>query len=218
MSGKITPRERLLQIILLGVLIVLLIVVVVTDKNYNNLLDTNDSLLNTLEESRVKNEEIINNWQLSYEQLQYDYGQKIVECEQLKSTGVEVPTFDWTPAEIQMLAECVQCEAGVGNTTAQKYVCSVILNRLASPDFPNTLEEVIYQNIGGIPQFSVAYDGSMESCELSDEVLLNTYRTLVYGSYLPDYVLYFYSEEVNVNWVKQLNVYDIVEGTVFAYE
>lgn len=218
MRGKITLRERVLQLLLLGVLIVLLLVIVYSDKNYNDLLDTNDSLLNTLEESRVKNDEIINNWQMAYEQLQLDYGEVLVECEQLKTTGAEVPTFEFTSAEVQMLAECVQCEAGVGNPTAQKYVCSVVLNRLASDQYPNTIEEVIYQKVDGVPQFSVAYNGSMDSCELSDEALLNTYRTVVYGSYLPDYVLYFYSESVDVNWVKSLNVFDTVEGTVFAYE
>lgn len=218
MRGKITLRERVLQLLLLGVLIVLLLVIVYSDKNYNDLLDTNDSLLNTLEESRAKNDEIINNWQMAYEQLQLDYGEVLIECEQLKTTGVEVPTFQFTSAEVQMLAECVQCEAGVGNPVAQKYVCSVILNRLSSDKYPNTIEEVIYQKVGGNPQFSVAYNGAMDSVDLDDEVLLNTYRTIVYGSYLPDYVLYFYSETVDENWVNTLNVYTTVEGTVFAYE
>lgn len=218
MRGKITLRERVLQLLLLGVLIVLLLVIVYSDKNYNDLLDTNDSLLNTLEESRVKNDEIINNWQMAYEQLQLDYGEVLIECEQLKTTGVEVPTFQFTPAEVQVLAECVQCEAGVGNPLSQKYVCSVILNRLASDKYPNTIEEVIYQKVDGNPQFSVAYNGAMDSVELDDEVLLNTYRTIVYGSYLLDYVLYFYSETVDENWVNTLNVYTTVEGTVFAYE
>lgn len=90
---KITLRERVLQLLLLGVLIVLLLVIVYSDKNYNDLLDTNDSLLNTLEESRVKNDEIISNWQMAYEQLQLDYGEVLVECEQLKTTGVEIPIF-----------------------------------------------------------------------------------------------------------------------------
>lgn len=95
---KITLRERVLQLLLLGVLIVLLLVIVYSDKNYNDLLDTNDSLLNTLEESRVKNDEIISNWQMAYEQLQLDYGEVLVECEQLKTTGVEIPIFQFTPA------------------------------------------------------------------------------------------------------------------------
>lgn len=218
MSGKITLRERVLQLLLLGVLIVLLIVVVYFDKNYNDLLDTNDSLLNTLEENRTNSDEIINNWQIAYEQLQLDYGEVLIECEQLRTTGVEVPTFQFTPAEVQLIAECVQCEAGVGNSLSQKYVCSVILNRLSSDKYPNTVEEVIYQKVGSTPQFSVAYDGSMDIVKLDDEVLLNTYRTIVYGSYLPDYVLYFYSKTVDENWVNTLNVYTTVEGTVFAYE
>lgn len=211
-------REKVLGASLTVVLILFLVFVVVSDRNYNDLLNTNDALLNQMDESRSKYEEIINQWQTSYEDLQNDYGKKIVEYEQLKQTGVEIPKIDFTPAEVQLLAECVQCEAGVGNETSQKYVCSVILNRLASDEFPNTIEEVIYQKVGNCPQFSVAYNGSLDECELSDEVLLNTYRTLTYGSYLPEYVLYFYSEEVDENWVNSLNTYTITEGTVFAYE
>ena len=211
-------REKALSICLVVVLGLFLVFFVVSDRNYNDLLNTNDALLSQMEESRSKYDEIINQWQTSYDELQTEYGAKIVECEQLKENRTIIPKVDFTPAEIQLLAECVQCEAGVGNETSQKYVCSVILNRLVSAEFPNTIEEVIYQKVGGVPQFSVAYNGSMDECELSDEVLLNTYRTITYRSYLPEYVLYFYSEEVDENWVNSLNTYTIEEGTVFAYE
>lgn len=211
-------RERVLTISLISVLLLFSVYVAISHHNYMSLLGTNDSLCDTLNESKSKNEEIIHDWQMSYEQLQNDYGAKIAECEALKQVGVIMPKYSYTPAEVQMLAECVQCEAGVGNPRSQKYVCSVVLNRLASPEFPNTIEEVIYQKVGGTPQFSVAYNGMMEECQLSDEVLLNTYRVLTYGTDLPDYVMYFYSESVDENWVNNLNVYTTIEGTVFAYE
>jgi len=45
------------------------------------------------------------------------------------------------------------------------------------------------------------------------------YSVLVNGSKLPDYVMYFYSASLKEdNWVKSLNVYDTVEGTIFCYE
>lgn len=50
-------------------------------------------------------------------------------------------------------------------------------------------------------------------------VLSNVYSVLVNGSELPDYVMYFYSTSLKEdNWVKSLNVYDTVEGTIFCYE
>ena len=108
--------------------------------------------------------------------------------------------------------------AGENHFESQKYITQVILNRLHSDEFPNTIDGVIYQKTArGVPQFSVAYDGSMNR-EVRAETLANVYSVLLHGTNLPEYVLYFYSTEVKNNWVNTLPTYDTVEGTVFAYE
>lgn len=63
-------RERVLSICLTVVLMLFLVFVVVSDRNYNDLLNTNDTLLNQMEESRSKYDEIINQWQSSYDEQQ----------------------------------------------------------------------------------------------------------------------------------------------------
>ena len=122
--------------------------------------------------------------------------------------------------ELEYLAACVEAEAGYyeGHELSQQYITQVILNRLHSGQFPNSVEEVIYQKTNGCPQFSVAYNGMMDDREVEPETLANVYSVLVHGTDLPEYVLYFYSASVTENWVNTLNTYTTESGTVFAYE
>lgn len=128
------------------------------------------------------------------------------------------PLKDYTAEEILLLAKCVEAEAGYykGHEISQQYVTQVILNRVNSNVFPNTIEEVIYQEVCGVPQFSVAHNGMMYR-EVKSETLANVYYVLYYGTDLPEYVYYFYSDKVTNNWVNTLTIYDSVQGTVFAY-
>ena len=120
--------------------------------------------------------------------------------------------------DIYCLAQCVEAEAGyyANHSKSQKYVAQVILNRVHSENFPNTIKDVIYDSHYGIPQFSVAYNGMMNR-EVEEETLANVYDVVLRGTDLPDYVCYFYSTSVKDNWVNKLPIYDTVEGTVFAY-
>lgn len=59
---------------------------------------------------------------------------------------VEPPVED-----VDLLARTLYWEAGNQDLTGKKLVADVILNRVASPDFPDTLRDVIYQE----GQFSI---------------------------------------------------------------
>ena len=154
----------------------------------------------------------------NYDTLLQDYEKVVEEKESLeiKLLEVELPTYDFTEAEIYLLAQCVEAEAGY-DSLSQKYITQVILNRLHSGKFPDRIEKVIYQKENGVPQFSVAYNGMMER-EVTPQTLSNVYEVIVNGTDLPEYVLYFYSDSITDNWVNTLNTYEIIDGTVFAYQ
>lgn len=213
------------KVLLYKIVIVLLVVgfavfVCVSDKNYNDLLDVNEDLLEQIDTNRESHTKVVKQWESSYNSLESKYGECIVENDRLKEQSeVELPQFNYSEAQIELLAICVQCEAGEQNEVSQRYITSVILNRVRSSHFKNTVEEVIYEKVNGVPQFSVAYNGMMDECVLSPKVLANVYSVIVCGSYLPENVMYFYSASLEENnWVRTLEVYDTVEGTVFAYE
>lgn len=213
-------REAIYQGGIIVLLILFIIFVICSHKNYMDLLEVNESYESLIDKQREDKDEIVKKWEDSYDDLQTQYGQLLVENEKLKDQveETELPTYDFTEAEVYLIAQCAEAEAGEKNYQAQQYIVQVILNRIHSGEFPKTADEVIYQKVSGVPQFSVAFNGMMDNREVTSETLANVYEVIVHGTDLPEYVCYFYSASVKENWVNSLNTYTTVEGTVFAYD
>lgn len=207
--------------LIIYLLFISLLSVYLYDRQVKELTEINEGLVDTIEMQRQSYDKVIKEYEDSYKKLEEKYSELLKENTQLKEqmNEVEIPTYEFTPEEIYTLAQCVEAEAGhySKHKNSQKYITQVILNRLHSGKFPNTIEKVIYQKKGNIPQFSVAYNGMMNR-EVEPETLANVYSVLVHGTNLPENVLYFYADYVEGNWVNTLNIYDVVEGTVFAYK
>lgn len=67
--------------------------------------------------------------------------------------------------ELELLALCVEAEAGNQGLEGKRLVVDVILNRVDSPDFPNTIEEVITQPY----HFSSYWNGAMDRVDPTEE-------------------------------------------------
>ena len=61
-------------------------------------------------------------------------------------------------AELELMAICVEAEAGNQDLTGKRMVADVILNRVDDPDFPDSIREVITQKYA----FSSYWDGGMD--------------------------------------------------------
>ena len=169
-----------------------------------------------LDRQRNEQDALITTLEESYGELQNSYIELVDKNERLESR-LQEKRCKYTEDEVYLLAQCVEAEAGY-NSESQKYVTQVILNRVNSARYPDTIREVIYQKTGrGVAQFSVAYNGSMEGREVKSKTLANVYNVLLFGTDLPEYVQYFYSVKVTNNWVNTLNTHTTVGGTVFAY-
>jgi spore germination cell wall hydrolase CwlJ-like protein len=66
---------------------------------------------------------------------------------------------------LELLAQCVEAEAGNQGLLGKRLVADVILNRVDSLDFPNTIEGVITQPY----QFTSYWNGSISRVSVSDE-------------------------------------------------
>lgn len=64
-----------------------------------------------------------------------------------------------------MLARCVEAEAGNQGIEGKRLVVDVILNRVKDPSFPDTIQEVIAQPY----HFSVYWNGAMDRVEVTEE-------------------------------------------------
>lgn len=197
------------------------IYVLLSTSQYQSLLEVCDRKSETLEKQRALYENRIEDLNERFNEVTFNYVELKEKNCKLKNRlkRIKLPTYSYSEDEVYLLAQCVEAEAGYydGHRNSQRFIAQVILNRVHSGKFPNSIREVIYQKDKGIPQFSVAYDGSINR-QVSSDTLANVYSILVHGTNLPEYVCYFYSAKVKENWVNTLPIYDTVEGTVFAYE
>ena len=69
---------------------------------------------------------------------------------------------------LELLAICVQAEAGNQSLLGRRLVADVILNRVDDEDWPDTIEGVITQPY----QFSSYWDGGMERVREPDELTI----------------------------------------------
>lgn len=77
---------------------------------------------------------------------------------------------DWDGDDSYLLAKIAECEAGNQSVETRAMVILTVLNRVWSPSYPDTIEEVILQERNGIYQFSpVAPDGSWWYLEPSEK-------------------------------------------------
>lgn len=87
---------------------------------------------------------------------------------------IETIEKDLSDEELELLAKCIEAEAGNQDLLGKKFVCDVILNRVDSEIFPNEIEEVIKQP----NQFSVISNGSIDKVALSEDTWTAIYEEL----------------------------------------
>lgn len=112
--------------------------------------------------------------------------------------------------DLQLLAKLVRAEAGNQPLEGKQAVVDVVLNRVDSELFPNTVEEVIFQP----GQFSVASNGALNKAEkLLDD---SDYRAVITEIHLrmDDDILYFNSGNRCANGEFKYKIGDHYFGTV----
>jgi N-acetylmuramoyl-L-alanine amidase len=97
----------------------------------------------------------------------------------LSSEEVSSPyVMDVTEKEIGMLERIVQAEAGGEDMVGKILIVNVIMNRIADESFPDSVEDVIFQNKDGEYQFSPVDDKSYWSVKISDNTKEAVIRAL----------------------------------------
>ncbi len=86
---------------------------------------------------------------------------------------------NYSDEDYQILLKIVQAEAGVCDQKGKILVADVILNRVRSSEFPNSIEAVVFQR----GQFSPVRDGSLYSCRVTDETVECVNRALAGEDY-----------------------------------
>ena len=129
-----------------------------------------------------------------------------------KAPDQAAPVWSYTQADLDLLARLIYCEMGCSwiPDEQQRKVGSVVLNRMASELYPDTLQEVIYQP----GQYSPAASGWLESVTADDKARQNAQWLLENGSILPGGVL---GQSTVALGTVHSSYYDAVLGTTTYY-
>jgi N-acetylmuramoyl-L-alanine amidase len=74
---------------------------------------------------------------------------------------IAIPGSSYSDADKNLIAQLVHAEAKGEPYAGKVAVATVILNRVASPDFPNTVKEVVYQKSNGHYAFTPVQNGAI---------------------------------------------------------
>ena len=117
-------------------------------------------------------------------------GQRVVDCSELQR-------------ESKYQLEQAEAEAGCEDEDGKLLVANVILNRLNSEKFPDSITEIVFQRENGVSQFSPIADGSYYKVSVSEETVEAVGRALA-GEDISRGALYFaarkYADSESMRW------------------
>ena len=108
-----------------------------------------------------------------------------------------------TGKDYEILLRIVEAEAGSEDERGKLLVANVVLNRVNSEVFPDTVEQVVYQEADGKAQFSPVANGKLQEVTVGPETKRAVERALQ-GEDISEGALYFVSRKAadpdNLNW------------------
>lgn len=113
--------------------------------------------------------------------------------------------YEISEGDYAALLKIVEAEASGEDMTGRILVANVVLNRVKSPKFPDTIEGVVYQRAGGKAQFSPVSTGKIERVRVSEETIAAVESALC-GEDPSEGALYFvapaYASPNNLQWFR----------------
>lgn len=111
-----------------------------------------------------------------------------------------------TAEDYDSLLRIVEAEASGEDETGRLLVANVVLNRVRSAAFPNTVSEVVYQRKNGKAQFSPVHTGKIARVTVSDATRAAVARALA-GEDVSEGALYFVNPTLadagNLKWFRE---------------
>lgn len=117
-------------------------------------------------------------------------GQRVVGYE-LMEQGL---AYNLSDEDREVLLRIVEAEAGGEDEDGRLLVANVVLNRMNSDTFPETVKDVVFQQSNGVTQFSPVASGRYYTVEISDKTVAAVERALA-GEDISQGALYFASRK-----------------------
>lgn len=114
---------------------------------------------------------------------------EVEKLEKEAKTVAVSPSYYFNDSEIDLLYRLVEAEAGGESIQGRIAVANVVLNRIKSDNYPDTIHDVIYQR----NQFEVVNIGTIDTKIPSEETIDAVNRALAGEKVVPDSVVMFWA-------------------------
>lgn len=143
---------------------------------------------------------------LEYQVTQEDAKHDNNPTEEYEKIVTYTPAKAYTENDLYVLSHVIFAEAGNYSEELQIGVGSVVLNRVADERFPDSIEEVVFQD----GQYACTWDGNYYKEPSEEAIEIATYL-LENGSQYPEYVIF------QAEFTQGDKVYKQVGNTYFCY-
>lgn len=141
----------------------------------------------------------------------------------IKGSNTQVPSgkitsqsgVTYTQEELDLLSRLIKAEAGGESYNTQLAVGAVVLNRVKSEKFPNTIKEVIYEVSYGYYQFTPVLNGEIN--KQGNEQTLKAAKEALNGNDPTNNALYFFDNTITNNWLLSKPRALVEANMVFSY-
>ncbi len=130
-------------------------------------------------------------------------------------TTAFVPETSYSASDLDLLARLVHAEAQGESYDVKVAVGAVVLNRMKSGLFPDTVGEVIYQNINGYYQFTPVVNGWINKPAGADSI--KAAKAAFSGTDPTNGALFYYDSGTTNQWILAKPVSIRIGSMVFAY-
>lgn len=124
------------------------------------------------------------------------------------------PIVNYTESDLDLLARLITAEAEDQPYSAQVALASVVLNRIKSSDFPNTISSVIYEKSYGYYQFTPVENGWIKKSATSTSK--KAAKEALYGSDPSKGALYYFDDSATNKWLLSKPVSIKIGNMVFV--
>ncbi|MCD7867139.1 MAG: cell wall hydrolase [Clostridiales bacterium] len=109
-------------------------------------------------------------------------------------------------SDYEILLQIVEAEAGTEDVKGRVLVANVIMNRVKSENYPDTVTDAVFQEVNGVTQFSPTEDGRIYSVTVTDETR-EAVKQVLNGTDYSEGALYFIqkdsAEQDGIDWFDQ---------------
>ncbi|WP_027626504.1 cell wall hydrolase [Clostridium lundense] len=115
------------------------------------------------------------------------------------TTTTEKPVISYSATDLDLLARLVTAETQDQPYNAQVAVAAVVINRVQSSEFPNTISSVVYQRINGYYQFTPVLNGWIN--KPATETAKKAAKEALYGSDPSKGALFYFDDSATNTWL-----------------